>query len=165
MLAKTALGAYQNYQQQQAVAGDLQDRQDAIDWAQQAEKNPMLVYQRDPGLRAMRQRQLGDLSAMYRARYGGTEGGAFARDLVKTGSAFDRQAVNDAIQRRYQMVGLMAPSWQANMNAGGTTGGAIGGALQQGLGDYLSMDRYNNRMQTTQNQPQQSSSFMDWLRG
>lgn len=137
MTLKTGLGMYQNYQQQKALQGELDARNSAMRRISRAEANPMLVYANDPGMIARRQASLGDVIAADRAFGGG--GGRLAEDLVRTGSEFDRSALNDYIGRQYEMMGATQPSYQAKLGLGGSPTGGAAGVAQQGLSDYAFM--------------------------
>lgn len=131
---KTGLGALQNYQTQKALRAELGARNDALADIQAYEDDPELMYARDPGLR--KQRDMIERAARntYAAKHGGTLGSeaAVAREVA----LFNRQALNDTINRRSAMLGLTAPAQQINLQAGGTGLGALASAGQSGASDY-----------------------------
>ncbi len=139
-IAKTGLGAYNNYQQRKAVENETDARRAAFGYIRRLQANPALAYRNDPGLQALRRRRMSDLGAQYRARYGGTAGGAFARGIGRAGAEFDRAAAQDAINQRLAMIGATQPAQNYRLQYGGTTGGGLASAAQGGINDYISMD-------------------------
>jgi hypothetical protein len=137
MGAKAGLGVYQNLQQQKYLEDEVKRRKRNQEWVDNALANPASVYANDPALVAGRQRAMSDLDARYRAKYGGTEGGAFAADLIRTGSEYDNAALDRAINRRLGIVESTAPAYYQNLAAGGTRGGALAGPVAQAIPDYL----------------------------
>jgi len=123
-------------EQQAALEDELKRRRQAMNWVAKAQKNPNLIYQNDPGLVQLRQNRLNDIRAQYAAKYGGTEGGAFARDIMSGGAAFDRAALDSAINQRMGMVNATQPAVGMNAQYGGTTGGALASAAAGGIDDY-----------------------------
>jgi hypothetical protein len=156
-LIKTGLGAITNNQQQQALADEEAKRKQAMDFLAKMEKNPNSLYAKDPGLQQMRANRMNDIRAQYASKYGGTEGGAFARDMMAGGAAFDRQAMNDAYNRRMGMVNATAGIPVQKAQYGGTGLGGITQAATQGVGDYYGMERQD----TLDNQNQ--NNFDRWL--
>ena len=156
-LIKTGLGALTNQQQQQALSEEEAKRKQAMDFLTQMEKNPNSLYAKDPGLQQMRTNRLNDIRAQYASKYGGTEGGAFARDIMAGGAAFDRQALNDAYTRRMGMVSATQYIPAQKAQYGGTGLGALTQAGVQGVGDYYGTQRTD----TLDNQNQ--NNFDRWL--
>jgi hypothetical protein len=148
---KTGLGAITNTQQQQALADEEAKRKQAMDFLAKMEKNPNSLYAKDPGLQQMRANRLNDIRAQYASKYGGTEGGAFARDMMAGGAAFDRQALNDAYNRRMGMVNATAGIPGQKAQYGGTGLGGITQAASQGVNDYYGLNRFNTLDEQNQN--------------
>lgn len=143
-LARTGLGAYNNYQQRKAIQNEVDMRNRAIRDIQAMQSNPSMIYRNDPGLVAMRNRRLADLGAAYRAKYGGTAGGAFAKSMQRAGAEFDQQALQQAIQNRYQGLGATQPAQSYNIALGGTNRGGLGQAAMGGVNDATYSTRANN---------------------
>lgn len=137
---KGGLGFLQNYQAQQAVEDELKRRDEMMDWIARAEQNPGLIYQQDPGLLAMRKQYLDDVAARYRAKYGGTEGGAFAKSLMRESAKIDSMLLDQAIRRKYGMLSATQPAVGYNLQAGGTPVGAAAQAGQQMLTDWAFLE-------------------------
>lgn len=135
-IVKMGLGAYTNYQQQQALEDEDKKRKRAMEALERMERDPNSIYRNDPGLQQMRSQRMEDVKARYLSKYGGTEGGAFARDLMSQGAQFDRAALNDAYNRRMGMVQATSYIPQLKAQYGGTTGGGIGQAISGGVNDY-----------------------------
>ena len=140
MGAKAGLGFYQNFQQQKALEGELEDRERLRRLQMQAMEDPMSV----PGMRARRDLAGKAWENKYRAQYGGTEGGAFAKGMGRYTDA----AVSSGVNQYVAGLGGIAQGTQAaqgyNVAAGGTPGGAAAGALNAAGSDYLDMYFLNN---------------------
>jgi hypothetical protein len=127
-LANMGLNAYTGYQQGQARERDY----NRMEEAQKYIDNPYLAYQNDPALLAARRRRLQTLRQGYLAKYGGTEGGAFAKELMRVGSEFDATAG----QSKYnQLAQIYGPGAQAYSQAGGMSG-IMGSTAGNALRDY-----------------------------
>ena len=121
MGAKAGLGFYQNYQQQKALEGELEDRDRLRRLQMQAMEDPMSV----PGMRARRDLAGDAWSNKYRAQYGGTEGGAFAKGMSRYTDAAVSSGVNDYVNT----LGTIGP--------GASKTGAAAGAGNQAMNDYM----------------------------
>ena len=140
MGAKAGLGYLSNLQAQEALEPELDERRRAMERIRRLQENPGLAYRNDPGLRTMRSRALDTVESRYRAKFGGGEGGAFARNLARTGAAADRAALNDALSSEYRMLGFTQPSVGYNLGAGGTGLGAATGPATGAMSDYALME-------------------------
>lgn len=137
LMAKTGLGAIQNLQTQKVYAQEVKRRKKTMDEIAAMEANPDLMYQNDSGLAAMRDRAKREALNSYAAKYGGTEGSE--AQVARAMADFDRLALNDTINRKYNMLGATAPAQQAFANAGGGPLGALAGPAQGAISDALFM--------------------------
>ena len=114
MGVKAGLGYIQN--------SEMIDEQEKLRKLQmQALNDPMSV----PGMRARRDLASDAWSNKYRAQYGGTEGGAFAKGMSRYTDAAVSSGVNDYVNT----LGTIGP--------GASKTGAAAGAVNQAMNDYM----------------------------
>jgi hypothetical protein len=135
MGAKAGLGFYQNLQQQQALEDELKDRDELRRLQMQAMEDPMSV----PGMRARRDLARDTFANNYRAKYGGTEGGAFAKGMARYTDAAVASGVNNYVTGLGGIANGTQNAQAYNIAAGGTPGGAAAGALNSAGSDFMDM--------------------------
>ena len=135
MGAKAGLGFYQNLQQQKVLESELDDRERLRRLQMQAMEDPMSV----PGMRERRDLAKESFGNSYRAKFGGTEGGAFAKGMARYTDRAVGLGVNDYVNTLGGIAAGTQGAQQYNIAAGGTPGGAAAGALNAAGSDYLDM--------------------------
>jgi len=127
------LGAYGGERaSQKMMEPEYEARQKMLKDYMRFMSDPYSAYRKDPGLLQMRRQRMGDLQSKQLAQTGGTRGGAYGRQLMREGSAFDRQAL-DNMARMYSMgLATTGPTAAKYTESGGKEGagfGALGSAL------------------------------------
>lgn len=121
MAGKAGLGYFQN--------AEMIDEQEKLRKRQmQALDDPFSV----PGMRARRDAASDTWSNAYRAKYGGTEGGAFAKGMAR----YTDRAVESGVNNYVNTLG--------GIGAGASKSGAAAGAANQGLTDIMLMQYLNS---------------------
>jgi hypothetical protein len=121
-------------QQQKAMEPDINARENALKRYQMLLNNPRLAYESDPALLAARQQRMSDVGSAQARATGGFRGGNYARQLMREGSQYDQQALDNILKQYGSLIGYTTPTLSAYINSGGGAAGA--GA--DSLGNFMS---------------------------